>query len=259
MKRTFLTNLLMALAVSMSLLCAQTSNAKVPKPTNQKEAEALMALFQTQDPDARIAAANNLVTKFSETEFKATALYVASFSYQQKGDIENSIVYAEKCLETDPKYFGAMLTIASGLAQRTKEFDLDREEKLGRSDKMAKAALELIPSATKPNPGIPDDQWDSAKKDFSAQAHEAMGMAALVRKKYDVCATELGIALANAQQPDPATMVRMASCNMKVQKWDEASAALDKALADPTAAPVVKKAATDLKMEIGRAKAAEKK
>ena len=40
---------------------------------------------------------------------------------------------------------------------------------------------------------------------------------------------------------------------------DRATAALDKALVDPTAAPVVKKAATELKMEIGRAKAAEKK
>ena len=259
MTRNFLTNMLLALAVSASLLSAQTSNPKIPKPKNQKEAEVLMAMFQTQDPDARIAAANNLITKFAETEFKATALYVAAFSYQQKGDVENSIVYAEKCLEADPKYFGSMLIIATGLAQRTKEFDLDREEKLGRSDKMAKGAMELIPTATKPNPGIPDDQWELAKKDFMAQAHEAMGMAALVRKKYDVCASELGFALANSQQPDPSTMVRMASCNMKIQKWDEANAVLDKALADPTSVPAVKKAATELKMEISKAKAAEKK
>lgn len=258
MTRSFLTNTLLALAISASLLSAQTANPKIPKPKNQKELDAVKILFETQDPDARIVAANDLVTKFSESEFKATALYVASFSYQQKGDIENSIVYAEKCLESDPKYFGAMLTIASGLAQRTKEFDLDREEKLGRSDKMAKAAMELIPSATKPNPAITDAQWDSAKKDFMGQAHEAMGMAALVRKKYDVCASELGIALADAQQPDPSTMVRMASCSMKIQKWDEATAALDKALADPSSVPAVKKAATELKLEIGKAKAEKK-
>jgi tetratricopeptide (TPR) repeat protein len=258
MTRSFLTNTLLALAISTSLLSAQTANPKVPAPKNQKEGEAIMAMFQTQDPDARIKAANDLVTKFSETEFKATALYVASFSYQQKGDIENSIVYAEKCLETDPKFFGAMLTIASGLAQRTKEFDLDREEKLGRADKMAKTALEMIPTAPKPNPGIPDDQWEAAKKDFMSQAHESMGMAALVRKKYDVCASELAIAVANAQQPDPSTMVRAGSCNMKMQKWDEANVMLDKAIADPNAAPVVKKAATELKLEISRAKAEKK-
>jgi len=258
MTRSFLTNTLLALAVSTSLLSAQTANPKAPVPKNQKEMEAVQAIFQQQDPDARIAAANDLITKFSETQFKATALYVAAFSYQQKGDIENSIVYAEKCLESDPKFFGAMLTIASGLSQRTKEFDLDREEKLSRSDKMAKAALEMIPTAPKPNPGIPDDQWELAKKDFMSQAHEAMGMSALVRKKYDVCASELGIALANAQQPDPSTMVRAASCNMKIQKWDEATLELDKALADPNSVPAVKKAATELKMELNKAKAEKK-
>lgn len=258
MTRSFLTNTLLALAVSTSLLSAQTANTKMPKPKNQKEGEAIMAMFQTQDPDARIAAANNLITKFSETEFKATALYVASFSYQQKNDLENAIVYAEKCLESDPKFFGAMLTIASGLAQRTKEFDLDREEKLGRAEKMAKTALELIPTAPKPNPGIPDDQWELAKKDFVAQAHESMGMAALVRKKYDVCASEFAIAVANAQQPDPSTLVRMANCNMKMQKWDEANVALDKALADPNAVPAVKRVATEMKLEIGKAKAEKK-
>ena len=257
MTRTFLTNTLLALAVSASLVSAQTAATKQPKPKNQKEGEAVMAMFQTQDPDERIVAANNLVTKFSESEFKATALYVASFSYQQKGDIENAIVYAEKCLEADPKFFGAMLTIASGLAQRTKEFDLDREEKLGRAEKMAKSALEMIPTAPKPNPALPDDQWEVAKKDFAAQAHEALGMSALVRKNYEACASELGIALANAQQPDPSTMVRMASCDMKLQKWDEANAALDKALADPNSAPAVKKAAAALKMDISKLKAAK--
>jgi tetratricopeptide (TPR) repeat protein len=258
MTRSFLTNTLLALAVSTSLLLAQTANSKAPKPKNQKELDAINVMFQTQDPDARIAAANNLVTKFAETEFKATALYVAAFSYQQKGDLENSIVYAEKCLESDPKFFGAMLIISSGLAQRTKEFDLDREEKLGRANKMANDALGLITNAPKPNPAIPDDQWETAKKDFASQAHEALGLAALVRKKYDVCASEFTLALANAQQPDPSTMVRLGSCNMKMQKWDEATAVLDKALADPTSVPAVKKAATELKMEIAKAKAEKK-
>lgn len=258
MTRYFLMNTLLALAVSTSLLSAQTANPKPPAPKNQKEGEAIMAMFQSQDPDARIVAANNLITKFVDTEFKATALYVAAFSYQQKGDLENSIVYAEKSLESDPKFFGAMLIISSGLAQRTKEFDLDREEKLGRSDKMANAALAMIPTAPKPNPGIPDDQWEMAKKDFLSQGHESLGMSALVRKKYDVCASEFALAVANAQQADPSTMVRQASCNMKLEKWDEANASLDKALADPSSVPAVKKAATELKLEISKAKAEKK-
>lgn len=258
MTRSIISKALLALTISLSLLPAQTANPKVPVPKGQKEQDAIMAMFQAQDPDARIAAANNLITKFSETEFKATALYLAAFSYQQKNDAENTIVFAEKCLEADPKFFGAQIMIASSLASRTKEFDLDKEEKLGRSEKMAKAAIELIPSATKPNPQIPDEQWNGMKKDFLAQAHEALGLAAMVRKKYDVCSEEFKFSVENSATPDPAVMLRLASCQIKVNKFDEALAMVDKALADPNAHPQVKSAATQLKMDINKAKAAAK-
>lgn len=258
MTRSIISKALLALTISLSLLPAQTANPKPPQPKGPKEGEAIMAMFQAQDPDARIAAANNLITKFADSEFKATALYIAAFSYQQKGDMENTVIFAEKCLEADPKFFGAQIMIASGLASRTKEFDLDKEEKLGRAEKMAKAALELIPTAPKPNANVPDDQWAAAKKDFLAQAHEALGLSAMVRKKHDVCAEEFKFSVENASTPDPAVMLRLASCQIKISKFDEALAMVDKALADPNAHPQVKSAATQLKMDINKAKAAAK-
>lgn len=258
MTRSIITKALLALTFSLSLLPAQTANPKQPALKGPKEQEAVMAMFQAQDPDARIAAANNLITKFADSQFKATALYLAAFSYQQKNDSENTIIFAEKCLEADPKFFGAQIMIASALASRTKEFDLDKEEKLGRSEKMAKAALELIPTAPKPNPQLPDDQWEAAKKDFAAQAHEALGIAAMVRKKYDDCATEFKFSIDNATTPDPAVMLRLASCQIKENKLDDALVMVDRALADPNAVPQVKAAATQIKMDINKAKAAAK-
>ncbi len=77
-----------------------------------------------------------------------------------------------------------------------------------------------------------------------------------MRKKYDVCSTELGLAVSMAAQPDPATMVRLASCQISNKQYDEANAILDKALADANAAPQVKAAATQLKMDANKAKAA---
>ena len=258
MTRSSLFKALLAAALGACLLPAQTANPKPPQPKGPKEVEAIQAMFQAQDPDSRIAAANNLITKFADTEFKATAFYIAAFSCQQKGDMDNVIIYAEKALEADPKFFGAQIMIAQALALRTKEFDLDKEEKLGRSEKMAKAALDLIGSAPKPRPDIPDEQWEAAKKDFGAQAHEALGLAALVRKKYDVCTDELNLAVTGANQPDPSTMVRLANCQMQTKKYDEAIAMLDKALADPNAAPQVKSAATSLKIDANKLKAAAK-
>lgn len=259
MTRSSLFKAFLAAALGVCLLPAQTANTKQPQPKGPKEVEAIQAMFQAQDPDSRIAAANNLITKFADTEFKATAFYIAAFSAQQKGDMDNVIIYAEKALEADPKFFGAQLMMAQALAVRTKEFDLDKEEKLGRSEKLAKAAMELIATAPKPRPDIADEQWAAAKKDFESQAHEALGLGALVRKKYDVCATELGLAVSGANQPDPATMVRLANCQIQSKKYDEGIAMLDKALADPNAAPQVKSAATSLKIDANKLKAAAAK
>jgi tetratricopeptide (TPR) repeat protein len=217
--------------------------AKQPQPKSQKEAEAVMAIFNAQDPDARIKAAEELIQKFADTEFKAVALQIAAMSAQQKNDFENMVIYAERTLDADPKNYSAMLMLASGLAQRTREHDLDREEKLGRVEKYAKEAMGLVKDAVKPRPDITDEQWAAAKKDFNAQAYEALGMAALVRKKYDVAVENLKAAVDGGSQPDPATMVRLASAYNQLNKPDEAIAVLDKLNAMPDVSPAIKSVA----------------
>jgi uncharacterized protein HemY len=87
------------------------------------------------------------------------------------------------------------------IAQHTKEFDLDREEKLAQVEKYAKTALELLKDAPKPNPNITDDQWTAAKKDFASEAHTALGMGAMARKKYDVAESEFKLAMTLRTSP----------------------------------------------------------
>src|SRR5436853_7501589 len=94
-----------------------------PKPKSQKELEAIQAIFNAQDPDSRIAAAEKLLTNFADTEFKAIALQVAAASAQQKNDYEKMTVYAARTLEADPNNYSDMLMLARGRAQRTREFD----------------------------------------------------------------------------------------------------------------------------------------
>lgn len=250
-----LTACLLTAFLAASLAFAQTANPKPPQPKSQKELEAVQAIFQAPDPDARIAAAKELVTKFADTDFKATAFYIGAFSYQQKGDLENAIVWAEQAVEADPKFYAAQLMIANALTLRTKEFDLDREEKLGRAEKLAKEAIATINTAAKPRPDITDEQWEAARKDFIAQGHEALGLAALVRKKYDVCASELSTAASLASQQDASLMVRLANCQLQSGKPDDALALLDKVLNDPNVAGQVKSVAAQLKVDANKKKA----
>ncbi|MCS7025395.1 MAG: tetratricopeptide repeat protein [Bryobacteraceae bacterium] len=239
-------------ALLMSLpLAAQ----KQPQPKSQKEVEAIMAIQNAPDPDSRIAAVENLLTKFADTEFKGFALYMATVSAQQKNDFEKLILYGERTLEADPKNYATMLLMSSAIAMRTREHDLDREEKLSRAEKLAKDAGEALKTATKPNPQIPDEQWEAAKKDFQAQMHEALGITASARKKYDEAIQHFKTAV--ELNGDLSTMVRLGSTYNLAQKYDEAIATLDRVLASADAPPQVKQVAQAERERAVKAKGAK--
>jgi tetratricopeptide (TPR) repeat protein len=236
MHRAFIT-VLLTVAAGMTGLLAQ----KQPQPKTKGELEALQALSQAQTPDARIQAAQNVLIKYADTDFKPMLLMMIADAYRSKGDQDNEIIFAERVLkEGDPKSYQAMIMLAEVYAQRTKEFDLDREEKLTTADKYANQAIETIKSAAKPRPDITDDQWEGFKKDLTAQAHQALGLSALVRKKYDVAITEFKAAVDMSTQPDPATQIRLATAYDLTGKYDDAIALLDKILADPNLNPTIK-------------------
>jgi tetratricopeptide (TPR) repeat protein len=231
--------------VILALVCAAAAFAQVkqPRPKSQKELEGLMAVNNATDAKARIAAIDNVLTKFADTEFKPSLLIMGAATYQQMGDTENMIIWAERALDADPKSYQAMLMLGNAYATRTKEFDLDKEDKLKKAEDYANRALEVLKNAEKPNSQLTDDQWNEAKKSLVSQAHEVLGTSALVRKKYDVAIAEYKTAVAVATPPDPSTLVRLAAAYDQAGKPDDALPLLEKVMNTPDAHPQVKSVA----------------
>lgn len=228
--------------------------ALAQKVKSQKELDALMAIQNAQDADGRIAAVENLLTKFADTEFKQMALEVAADSARSKSDAPTAIVYFERALEVNPKSLSALASLGKLIAEGTREHDLDREEKLTRAEGYAKKALEVGPTAPKPNANMPDDAWEGQRKDTMSMAHEALAASAVARKKYDAAITEYKLAMETAATPDPATMIRTGLVYSSMQKYDEAIAMFDKALAVPDAHPQIKQVAGNEKVKALTAK-----
>lgn len=252
-----LVRLTLSLTLAFGLL-GQTANPKQPKPPKGKmEAELINAVFQAQDPDQRIAAADALLAKFHDTEYKALALYLATVGCEQKNDFEKMVIYAERTLEADPKFYAVMLMMARGYAQKTREHDFDKDEKLAKAEKFATEGIALAKDSPKLNANLSDADWELVKKDFMSQGHEALALVAMVRKKYDVAATEFNNALTNQQKPDPTTQARLGSAYNGMSKWDDALAILDKANANPEIQPAVKQyvASERVKALMGKKKA----
>jgi len=243
MKRMILTGAL-ALAAGVSSLMAQAAPPKAPAPKSKEELAALQALVNARSsPDATIKAAEELLTKFADTDFKDMALFSEAGAYEEKRDIDKAQTYAERALEANPKYFQASLMLAELLAQNTRENDLDKEEKLTKADKYANDAIQMLKDAPKPNPQIPDQQWEEAKKDLTAEGHNALGLVALVRKKYDLAFTEFKTAADGAAHAEPAYQVREASALQSGGKNDEAVAICDKIMADQSIHPQIRQVA----------------
>ena len=89
------------------------------KPKSKGEETAVRAMLGAQDPDARIKAADDLITKFADTEFKPYALYLEADAYAQKGDNDKAIVYGEQALEADPKSYQSAILLCKTYASTT--------------------------------------------------------------------------------------------------------------------------------------------
>lgn len=229
-----------------------------PKPKSQKEYDAIMAVMNATDPDAQIAAIENLLTKFADTEFKVIALQQATQAAMQKNDAEKVVIYAERTLKEDPKNYMVMLMQAQMTAQKTREHDLDKEEKLKQAEKLATDAIELLKTAAKPRPDLTDEQWTGAKKDFEAQGYESLGMVAMVRKKYPDAVTNFKKAVDTQGTPDPATKVRLASAHNFAGNFDAAILIIDAVLTDQQLHPAIRQVAGQEKLKAVQGKAAKK-
>ncbi|HYL35259.1 MAG TPA: tetratricopeptide repeat protein [Bryobacteraceae bacterium] len=232
-----------------------TSALWAQKAKSNKEIAALNAINGAQTPDDRIKAIENVLTNFKDTEFKPMLLLMAMQLETQKGDYAQVMFYGERVLETDPKNAFAMVTMASETARKTREFDLDKEEKLAKVDKWAKDGIEAAKTAPKPQQQITDEQWEGQRKDFQSQGYEALGMAAALRKKYEESIADYKQSIAVAANPDPATWLRLGQTYIDAGKLDEATDAFDKGLNAPNASPQVKSIAQGKKAEIAKVKA----
>jgi len=242
---------------ALALACAAVWAQSQPKPKSKKELEALQAWQSATDPDTRLKAIENALTNFADTEFKVYLLEDAMQIEERKNDFAQVVFYAERLLEADPKNAVALVTLARDTARHTREFDLDKEEKLAKVDKYAKDGIEASKTMTKPRADITDAQWEDARKEVQAEAYEAMAQAASLRKKYDdaIADYKQALELQGAAQ-DPATLVRMGSAYEDAGKLDDASAAFDKALNTPNVNAQVKAVAQAKKDEVAKKKAA---
>jgi tetratricopeptide (TPR) repeat protein len=240
MKRTIFSGVLVLAAVVPAM-----AEMKVK---SKGEAEAVQALIaaEPQGPDAIIAAAEALLGKFADTQFKEVALLAEATAFQQKKDFASAELTNERILEIDPKNPQAAMQLGEVITAHVGENDLDKDERLAKAEKALNQAVANIDH--KPSEGMPDDAWAGAKKFTLAQAENDLGLAAMLRKNYPAAAAAFQLAVDS--DPQPAYEVRLALSDQKGGKNDEALALCEKLLADPQLHPSIKKVTQGVELSI---------
>jgi tetratricopeptide (TPR) repeat protein len=251
MKRTILAGVLV-LTSGLTGLLAQTP-AKGPAAKSKAEMDAIMAMQNATDPDAAIKAAEDLMTKFADTDFKEYALTMEARAYHQKRDEVNAQVFGERVLQLNPKSYLMEQMVGEIIAQGIKDHDLDRDEKLAKATKLFKDSIEHVMTAAKPNPQIPDADWTAGQKFVVAESHNGLGMLATAQKGWDDAIKEYQLALDGDPEQD-AYATRLAASYLAAGKPAECLAICDKLLAKTGLHPQIKAAVESIKKQAEAAK-----
>lgn len=223
--------LLVTLSLAAALAAGALAQQAQPQPKSQAEVDAILAVQNSQDPNLRIAAAQKLLEDFKDTEFKEFANYMMMLSYQQLNDFENMLLFGDETLKQNADNVGVLLQLSFAIPTRTREFDLDKEEKLSKAEDYAKRAITLIPNLPKMDPNLPDEEWLLTKKDFMAQANESLGLIALKRESHDAAVDYFTKALELAGTQTGDTFYHLATAYHKAGKKTEALDAINKSIA----------------------------
>jgi tetratricopeptide (TPR) repeat protein len=226
-----------------------------PKPKSNAENSALVAMFNTTDPDTQIKAATDFLSTYPDTDYRAQALLIQAEGYHGKKDEPKAIVAGEAAIKEDPKSYATLLLLAEIYSRSSHATDLDLADKMAKSDKYAKDAIAILDVAPKPKPELSDAEWEGAKKGEEERGYMALGFSALLRRKFDDAKTNFDKAM--TLYPDPLDMLYIERGYGDAKRYDDALVWIDKAAASPTANDNLKRIAASDKTRFTAAKKAQ--
>jgi tetratricopeptide (TPR) repeat protein len=212
---------------------ADQAAAQGPKPKSKGEQDALMKVqtaAQSNDPKATLDAINNVLENFTDTEYKPMLLDMAVQAAQQAGDYGETVVWGERAIQADPSDIQARVLLAETIAANTHPTDLDKDKSIQKITDYSNQALDLLGKNPAPQGGVPADKWPAFKSHLTAQAHDALGQANALNKKYPEAIKEFQTGI-EADPADPLVAARLTKIYNEAHQYDQAIATADKILA----------------------------
>jgi len=237
MKQATMLVVILALAALMSAQQTQTPPAqsgagaaaqpatgkRPPQAKTQPEFDAYKAAAANTDPAALEKAADDFAAKFPDSELRILLYRAAMHSYQSANKADNMMEMGRKVLKIDPDDPEALVGVSQVLAERTRDTDLDKDQRLDEGTKLAQRAIQTADTDIAVPPGTPQDKIDAYKGFIRSSAYYVLGTIQYTREKYADSEGYFRKSLeAFPDQPDPLAVLRLALSLDKQEKYPEA-------------------------------------
>jgi tetratricopeptide (TPR) repeat protein len=194
-----------------------------PQAKTQAEFDAYKVAATATDGAAQEKAADEFAAKYPESELRILLYRTTMHTYQAANASEKMMDMGRKVLKIDPDDPEALVGVAQVLAERTRETDLDKDQRLDEGMKMAQRAIETTDTDITVPPGTPQDKVDAYKGFLRSSAYYVMGTIEYTREKYANAEGYFRKSLdAFPSQPDPLAVLRLALSLDKQEKYPEA-------------------------------------
>src|SRR3954470_11885309 len=155
-----------------------------PQAKTQEEFKAFNDVAAKPDPASMEQAANAFAQQYPNSELKAAMYQNLMLQYQNANNGDKTLEIGRKTLTADPDNVVALVTVASVLANRTRESDLDKEERINEAKKDASRAIQVIGTPEGIPAGYPPDKVDAYKNTILAMAYGSLGQAEFVNNNF---------------------------------------------------------------------------
>jgi tetratricopeptide (TPR) repeat protein len=182
------------------------------------------------DAAATEKAADDFAAKFPDSELRAMLYTSAMQRYQQANNADKMMDMGRKILAIDPDDPTALIGVAQGLAERTRDSDLDKDQRIAEAKKYSEHALVTIDTDV-PTSGYPPEQLAAFKSFLRSEAYLILGTLSFKASNWPDAELNLRKSIdALPQQPDTVGVFRLAVALDMQNKIPEAMKYADQAV-----------------------------
>jgi tetratricopeptide (TPR) repeat protein len=194
-----------------------------PQAKTQPEFDAWKAASANTDAAALEKAADDFAAKFPDSELRLLLYKNDMRLYQNANNAEKTDAMGRKVLSLDADDPEALVIVAEVIAERTRDTDIDKDQRYGEAIAMAQKATQTVDTDIQVPAGTPQDKIDSYKSLLRSNAYSILGTIDFKKEDYTGAQENLQKSIdAFPSQPDPVVVLRLALTYDKQQKYPEA-------------------------------------